>query len=86
MKKINLHWSVMRKFIKKNKIQMFNRVALCYPVDEFNKGIKKNPFTIFDHQKNNGKKLGYQKEGIQINFEGNPKNIDFENELIFIPK
>ena len=86
MKRITLNWNKIFSFVKDKNLNSFNRMALCYPITEFNEGIKTNPFTIFDHQKNYGKKLGYQKEGIQINFNGNPKNMDFDFEEIFIPK
>ena len=84
MKRITLSWNKMFNFVKDKNLNSFNRMALCYPITEFNEGIKTNPFTIFDHQKNYGKKLGYQKEGIQINFDGNYKNMDFSTEQIFI--
>lgn len=84
VKRISLSWNKIFKFVTDKNINSFNRMALCYPITEFNKGINKNPFTIFDHQKNYGKKLGYQKEGIQINFDGNPKNLSFNYEEVFI--
>jgi len=85
MKRLKLDWNKVHELVKEYNINSFNRMALCFPINEFNKGIKKNPFTIFDHQKNCGNKLGYQKEGIQLNLKGNPNNLDFDFDEIFIP-
>lgn len=85
MKSIKIHWKDKFDFIAKNNINAYNRMSLCYPVAEFDKGIEMNPFTLFDHQRNHGGKLGYQKEGIQISTEGNPNGMSFDVEELFIP-
>ena len=83
MKQIKLKWYSIFKFANENKSTNFNRKALVFPIERDGTLLKKQPKTIHDHFLKLFE-FSFQKEGISIIENGNPYNLTFEDEIIYL--
>jgi hypothetical protein len=83
MRKIKMPWNTLYGFIERSTARGVTRMGLGYVAINGNLD-KKQPITIIDHLAKTS--MGIQKEGIEINVSGNPFNLDFDTETVYVPK
>jgi hypothetical protein len=82
MRKIKLPWYKMYCYVKTYTIQGIIRMGLTYQKTIDGRLNKDRPITIIDHLIYTN--VGIQKEGVQINLDGNPHNLDFDYEIVYL--
>jgi hypothetical protein len=83
MKKIILPWNRTHAYVGKIANNGIFRMSLCYRIMDDGRLNKNKPFTIVDHLVKLGQNV--EKEGIAIDISGNPNNLDYDNDILFIP-
>lgn len=83
MKKITLPWNRTLSYVGNTTNKGISRMCLCYGIDNKGRINKKKPVTIIDHIVRSGQNV--EKEGFEINIVGNPLDLDYDSDILFIP-